>query len=142
MTAYARMWPREIFDGRKGREVLARPVEFLKHPGVYVLYRDEHPYYIGKTSISLFQRIRAHATNPHDRYYNFWNLFSAFAVPDQVKRNELEGILIAAMPAVNNAQPKLTKMRLPRNIADFMAKMRQSKVSAATLKEAKVGKRK
>jgi len=129
VTAYARMWPREVFDGMKGREVLARPVPFLQQPGVYVLYRDEHPYYIGKTNRILFKRIRSHAANAHDRYYNFWNYFPAFAVPDPVKRNELEAILIASMPTVNSAQPKqLTKMLMPRNITNFIGKMRKKKV--------------
>ena len=30
---------------------------------------------------------------PQAKYYNFWNLFSAFAVPDQKGRDELETIL-------------------------------------------------
>jgi hypothetical protein len=31
----------------------------LNQPGVYVLYRDDVPYYIGKTSTTLLKRLRA-----------------------------------------------------------------------------------
>jgi hypothetical protein len=40
--------------------------------------------------------------------YNFWTHFSAFVVEDVAHRNELEGILIAAMPTANSATPDLT----------------------------------
>jgi hypothetical protein len=45
------MWPREVFY-RSGsvnpRKRLSKELEFLERPGVYVLYRDDVPYYIGK----------------------------------------------------------------------------------------------
>src|SRR5262249_25462868 len=55
VSGYARMWPREIFDKRDGGELLARRLTFFRQPGVYILYRDEHPYYIGKTGRSAIQ---------------------------------------------------------------------------------------
>ena len=82
----------------------------------------------GKRAGALFRRIRSHAARPQAKYYNFWNLFSAFAVNDEAGRDELEGILIAAMPTVNSAEPRLNKMRLPKEVADLMRKMRRSKV--------------
>jgi hypothetical protein len=43
-----------------------------------------------------------------------WNFFSAFAVDDSKQRDELEGVLIAALPTANNgAKPRLKKARLP-----------------------------
>ena len=53
VTGYARMWPREVF-GKAGlkKEIL----DFLENPGVYILYRDDKPYYIGQaksTGMSL-----------------------------------------------------------------------------------------
>ena len=128
VTGYARMWPREIFDVKNGQALLARKLPFLKEKGVYILYRDEHPYYIGKSSKSLFYRLRGHAIFPQARYYNFWNMFSAFAVADEDGRNELEAILIAAMPTVNSSKPKLNKMRFPPEVVALIKKIRADKV--------------
>jgi len=131
VTGYARMWPREIFDAKDGKQLLAGQLDFLKEKGVYILYRDEHPYYIGKSADSLFIRLRNHAIKPQARYYNFWNMFSAFAVPDQKGRDELEGILIAAMPTVNSAKPKLIKMKFPAPVVRLVKKIRAGKVKEA-----------
>jgi hypothetical protein len=131
VIGYAKMWPREIFDKKVGSKLLANKLEFLKEPGVYILYRDEHPHYIGKTGQSLFHRLKVHAINPRQRYYQFWNLFSAFAVRDKLKRDELEAILIAAMPTVNSSKPKLNKMKLPREVSELVKQLRHSKVSFA-----------
>jgi len=88
-------------------------------PGVYVLYRDEHPYYIGKATKSLFRRIRDHALNINDRYYNFWNHFSAFVVPNANHIEEIEGILIASIAiTANSSTPKIAKIRMPKDIAE------------------------
>jgi hypothetical protein len=64
----ARMWPREIFDhvaddGVSPNKPLAKSLEFLNNPGVYVLYRDDIPYYIGQAG-KLRSRLWAHATKP------------------------------------------------------------------------------
>lgn len=124
------MWPRAIFERRIGKTLLAAQIDFLREKGVYILYRDEHPYYIGKTSISLFRRLRHHAIRPQARYFNFWNLFSAFAVPAKKGRDELEAILIAAMPTVNSAEPKLTKMRFPREVSKLVMAIRTIQTKA------------
>ena len=133
VKGYASMWPREVFDTKLGGGVLAAQLDFLtKEKGVYVLYRDEHPYYIGKSGDSLFARLRGHAVNPRRRYYNFWNYFSAFAVPDKKGRDELEGILIAAMPTANGAKPRFgAKERLPKPVSNLMKKLRQARIEAA-----------
>jgi hypothetical protein len=131
VKGYASMWPREVFDARpkSGTGVLAAHIPFLtEQKGVYVLYRDGEPYYIGKSGNSLFNRLKDHAMNPKKRYYNFWDKFSAFAVPDDKGRTELEGILIAAMPTANSSKPKLTKERMPKEVSDLLKRMRQSKV--------------
>ncbi len=49
VSQYARMWPREVFDhvpeeGTSKNKPLAKSIEFLNEPGVYVLYRDDVPY--------------------------------------------------------------------------------------------------
>ena len=82
------MWPRKVFNIREGSGQLSADVKRkLRHPGVYVLYRDDHPYYVGKTSGALFDRIWHHANQPHGRYYNLWNFFSVFVVPGGKQRS-------------------------------------------------------
>ena len=119
VTKYAKMWPREVFDIRSGKNRFLEEVkQLLKYSGVYVLYKDDQPYYVGKaTKKRLFKRIRQHAINPKDRYYNFWNFFSAFVVPDEKHLSEVEGLLIATIPTDNRAVPKIKKIDLPSIIA-------------------------
>jgi len=113
-----RMLPRALFHMKDGKEILAAR---LKDPGVYVLYRDDEPYYIGKTGKTLFKRLKTHALRPNARRYNFWNYFSAFEIKDSDHRNEVEAILIAAMPtAANSARPKLQRMKLDRAAAKLV----------------------
>ena len=123
VEGYARSWPREIFD-RDGK--IAKEADFLKQPGVYVLYDNGRPHYIGQGA-SMYGRLKTY-TLPRSRYYNFWNAFSAFAVKDAKARAELEAILIAAMPTANSAKPKLNKMKLPRRVAALMKKIRDAKI--------------
>lgn len=130
VTGYARSWPREIFDVKKGKTFLFKQIEFLRQRGVYILYRDEHPYYIGKAD-KLYRRIGRHATRPQAKYFNFWNRFSAFAVRNKADMDALEAILIAAMPTANSAQPKLTKERLPKDVTDLMRKLRRHDAQVA-----------
>jgi hypothetical protein len=120
ISEYAQMWPRNVYDFKDGKKTTnsLRQVLHLK-PGVYVLYRDEHPYYIGKTTKSLFGRIRDHALNVNDRYYNFWNHFSAFVVPNVNHIDEIEGILIASVAITSNSStPKIAKIKMPKDIAE------------------------
>lgn len=115
---FFRMWPRALFHMDDGKKVLN---ETLSGPGVYVLYRDDDPYYIGKTGRPLFKRIRSHALKPNGRRYNFWNYFSAFAIDDDSHRDEVEAILISAMPtAANSSKPKIPRMPLDRNAAKLL----------------------
>jgi len=78
-----------------------------------------------------YSRHDSGAIKPSARYYNFWNMFSAFAVPDKRGRDELEGILIAAMPTVNSAKPKLIKMKFPPEVDKLVKKIRANKVKDA-----------
>lgn len=38
-----------------------RPTERLPCPSVYILYRDENPYYFGKATGRLFSRLHSHS---------------------------------------------------------------------------------
>ena len=124
---YARMWPREVFDIIEDRKLTIKGTNgFLNKRGVYVLYRDEHPYYIGKATSSLFKRLHDHANKSTDKYFNLWNYFSAFEVAEEYI-DEVEGILIAAMPTANCAAPVIKQVRVPEEVAKIMREARRSK---------------
>jgi hypothetical protein len=116
---------------KKDESILRTVPDLLWHPGVYVLYRDDIPYYVGKTKKSLFRRIRAHAVKPRDRYFNFWNFFSAFVVPEPGHVDEVEGILITSMQTENHAVPKLERIKLPKELGQLLLKARRERVSRA-----------
>ncbi len=116
------MWPRWTLEFEGWLDVKER----LRQPGVYVLFRDDQPYYVGQTKNKLFWRIHTHATKPQDRYYHFWNYFSAFVVTNAKHREEVEGVLIAAMPTANGATPKIQKIRFPKSVTSLMSRMRKS----------------
>ncbi|HEX4425736.1 MAG TPA: GIY-YIG nuclease family protein [Terriglobales bacterium] len=92
----------------------------LKNPGVYVLYRDDLPYYIGKTGKPLLRRLSTHALKPNSPRYNFWNYFSAFEINDSDHRDEIEAILISAMPTANSSRPKFVRKKLDRGAAKLL----------------------
>ncbi len=115
---FFRMWPRALFHMKNAKPILER--HFGKVAGVYVLYRDDVPYYIGKTGTTLLRRLRNHALKPNARRYNFWNYFSAFAIDHASHRDEVEAILISAMPTANSATPKITRVRLKPDAAKLL----------------------
>ena len=117
---FFRMWPRALFHMKEGKSFLD---EHLCDPGVYVLYRDDQPYYIGKTGRPLSKRLKQHALKPNTRYYNFWNYFSAFQIGDEDQRNDIEAILISAMPTANSSRPKLERRRLGRGAAAMLNRL-------------------
>jgi hypothetical protein len=125
VKSYLKMWPRAALDLRneKGHKHLEDIWRLLRYPGVYILYRDDQPYYIGRSEKTVGNRIYSHAIQPRDRYYNFWNFFSVFLVPKS-HIEEVEGILIAAFPTENAATPKFKRLSLPRNISTLLHKRR------------------
>jgi GIY-YIG catalytic domain len=115
---FFRMWPRALFHMKDGMQVLKAT---LDKPGVYILYRNDDPYYIGKTGKPLIKRLKSHALKPNARRYNFWNYFSAFEIANPSHRDEVEAILISAMPtAANGARPKIPRMPLDRAAAKLL----------------------
>ena len=128
VSKHLRMWPREIFDRAdvvgKGKEKLLD--DELKQPGVYVLYRDDEPYYVGKAT-NMRWRISTHATNPTSKRYHFWNFFSAFVIKNKRLMSQLEGVLIAAMPTANGASPKLPKQAMPLTVRKLLHEIRWAK---------------
>jgi len=117
VSQHARMWPREVFNyrisGPNGKPVaLAKTLDVLSHPGVYILYRNDLPYYIGKAK-HLRSRIFSHARRPGSKYDLFWNYFSVFVVENEKHRDEVEAMLIAAIPTANGAKPKLERQPYP-----------------------------
>ena len=129
VNAYLKMWPREVLDLRSGNQLLSEVWTLLHRPGVYVLYRDDRPHYIGRASKKLSSRIHSHANRPKDKYYNFWNYFSAFVVNDPKHIPKVEGILIAAFPTENSAQPRFPKLAIPARVARLIHSQRLITVS-------------
>jgi predicted GIY-YIG superfamily endonuclease len=108
---------------------LARGFDILGKPGVYVLYREDVPYYVGQTT-KLRKRLYAHAVMPDTRYFNFWNFFSVFVAEEKKHRDEIEAILIAAMPTANSAKPKLEKQNLPKEVCAMIREIRRRKAAS------------
>ena len=96
----------------------------IKKTGVYVLYRDEKPYYVGQAKGSLWRRIRNHALNSNAKYYNHWKYFSVFVIPDKHHISEIEGVLIAALgeSVANSARMRIKRIRLPRDAKNILAR--------------------
>ena len=135
VTEYAELWPREVFDIREGKNrLLMEAQKLLSGPGVYILYRDDVPYYIGKTENNLYNRIYKHANQPGAKYYRYWNYFSAYIV-DTIKHiDDVEGLLITAIPAAaNSSKPKINRILLPRSIKNLMGRLRR--ISADDLRK-------
>ena len=136
IDGFISMWPREACDIRPKGEgrLFIRGVPELQKPGVYVLYREDQPYYIGQAEV-LRRRLYAHANQTTDRYYNFWNLFSAFIVRDKKYLDEVETILIAAMPTANSATPKLRRVPMPRTLTSQIRLVRKHQADPPTRRE-------
>lgn len=132
-SSFIRMWPRSIFHKIAEEETephpngssIAKNIQALKKPGVYILYRDDQPFYVGQTSGELCKRLETHALKLSRRSY-FWNYFSAFIVENSEHRIQLESLLIATMPSVlsNGAVPRLTKEKMPGPVRDLFKKSR------------------
>jgi hypothetical protein len=121
ITRYAKMWPRVLFDCKSGKHPVVRKLDILSQPGVYILYRDDQPYYVGKAN-KLLARLWPHANQSTGRYYKFWTHFSAFEVRDATLRGQLEGVLIAAMRTANGAKPRIKEEKLPPDVRRMVYK--------------------
>lgn len=124
LIEHIRMWPREVFDIIEEGALLIGKLEALKQPGVYVLYRDHKPHYIGKATKSLYKRLHDHSNKSTDRYFNLWNYFSAFVVPERYI-SAVEGVLISAIPTANGAIPRIKQVTMPPSIRGRLREARQ-----------------
>jgi hypothetical protein len=129
---YARRWPRSIFDcriqgqGGKSRCLVDEPeLELLKCSGVYILYRDDEPFYVGKTDGSLKKRLYDHAMRHGGPRTYFWNYFSVFVIDDPDFRTVVESLLIAAIPkAANSSNPRLKRTPMPAKVVGLLRQLR------------------
>ena len=118
------MWPREVYnikDGNKHLESVRQ--ELRQKPGIYILYQNEKPYYVGQAK-NLWNRIRNHATNQNAKHYHLWTHFSAFILSDTQHINELEGFVIAAFDTAtaNSSKMRMKRILLPKDAAKRLAK--------------------
>jgi hypothetical protein len=87
-AGYARMWSPELVTCKHEKRAVVRELEILSQPGVYVLSRDDVPYYVRK--VTTLRRCLWSDANPLiSKNYNFWNYFSMFAIEDIAIRNQL-----------------------------------------------------
>ena len=138
---YARMWPRELFYRRlsKPRPIagskknppvptqwLYKTMDLLAQPGVYVLYLEGVPYYVGQANM-LRSALAAHARVPQSHYFRHWNYFSAFVV-DKKDLDRIEAILIAALPTANGRN-LLKKEPFPPELTEMLNEMQLAKAN-------------
>jgi len=138
---YARMWPREVFYRRLPKpkpmagsrktpqaqtQWLYKTMDLLAQPGVYVLYLDGVPYYVGQTQ-DLRSSLAAHARVPQSHYFRHWNYFSAFAV-DKKDLDRIEAILIAALPTANGRK-LLKKEVFPAELTEMLNEIQLAKAN-------------
>jgi hypothetical protein len=108
LEGYTGIWPREALEVEELRKEVKGK---LGGSGVYVLYRYNIPYYVGR-AVNLWHRLHQHAMRSPSPRHHFWNFFSAFAVPKE-HIDKLEAMLIATLPtAANNAKPKIDPIEL------------------------------
>jgi hypothetical protein len=129
LESYTGIWPREALEVEELRKEVK---DHLGRSGVYVLYRNDIPYYVGKGE-NLWNRLHSHAMrSPSPRHY-FWNFFSAFAVP-KGHINEAEAMLIATLPTtVNSAKPKIDKIKLSPGARRVLRKIRLRRAGLSEL---------
>ena len=138
---YARMWPREVFYRRlpKPRPIagskrsppvttqwLYKTMDLLAQPGVYALYLDGVPYYVGQADM-LRSTLAAHARVPQSHYFRHWNYFSAFVV-DKRDLDRIEAILIAALPTANGRK-LLKKEPFPPELTEMLNEIQLAKAN-------------
>ena len=123
IKGFAEFWPREIFDLRRGKKgLLLDELKKFEGPGVYVLYRDDEPYYIGKSQKNVLSRLHKHANVSGGRYSRHWNYFSVFMVKSEESISDIEGILIAAVPkAANGAKTRMPKISLLKETKSLLS---------------------
>ncbi len=65
-----------------------------------------------------------HANKFTDRYFPFWNFFSAFVVHKD-RCSEVEAILIAAVPTANSSQPRFNDVALSDEVRRILKERRK-----------------
>ena len=104
---------------------MADDLPILRKGGVYILYREDSPYYIGQAT-KFITRLRTHST-PGGRYDLFWDYFSLFVIEDKDERNKIEAILITAFPTANGATPRIKRDPYDKDVKRLVRMMRSSK---------------
>ena len=128
---YALMWPRKLYSLREGNDTIKSFRDALKDkPGIYVLYKGEEVFYIGKAigknnkKGCLFKRIQNHALQYNDKYSHSWDHFSAFVVTEEARPlvNELEGLIQFTCPRSRNVSRRLQgkKIKLPNEASNAL----------------------
>src|ERR1700677_1544775 len=120
VTGYGKLWPREVFRIQKKNRILINDEKKFHKPGIYVLYRNAIPYYVGKASKNVVYRLQDHANKPSDTYYHNWNFFAFFLMQTNFL-DMVESILISAMPTANGAKTRFKEhLKLQKEIEKIL----------------------
>jgi len=136
---YARMWPREVFYRRLSKpkpiagskkkvttQWLYKTMDLLAQPGVYVLYLDGVPYYVGQADM-LRTALASHARVPQSHYFRHWNYFSAFVV-ERKDLDRIEAIMVAALPTASGRR-LLKKEPFPAELTEMFNDIQLAKAN-------------
>lgn len=81
----AAMAPRFSSSGRRGAGSTLRVADFRTQTGIYILYGDYGPYYVGLTRTSMGKRLKDHLTDKHD---GKWQRFSWFGFANVLQQRD------------------------------------------------------
>ena len=85
---------RELLGRLNSNSPALRVVNFWDQRGIYVLYNDYGPYYVGKTrgeTMSLGKRLAQHATDKRSPHCGRWTRFSWFGWRGVLKSRDSSG---------------------------------------------------
>lgn len=75
--------------GRRGAGSTLRVADFRTQTGIYILYGDYGPYYVGLTRTSMGKRLKDHLTDKHD---GKWQRFSWFGFANVLQQRDASGL--------------------------------------------------
>jgi hypothetical protein len=121
--------------GRRGEN---RPrlqvADFRKQQGIYILYGNHGPYYVGLTrALGLGRRLKDHL---HDKHKNEWDRFSWFGFGRVLKGRDIDGLQrIAELAGKQTAMPEKMIGDIEALLIRAMALRNLSKMKFAEAKE-------
>ena len=146
--AYGLFWRRDEIDwspgsGLKkqfrllGRLKENRPAlqvaDFRRQNGIYILYGNHGPYYVGLTKAALGNRLRDHL---FDKHKGKWDRFSWFGFGQVLKTKDLDGLqCLKELPANRQVTPTTMISDIEALLIQAMAVRNTAKMNFASADE-------